>query len=358
MLRCLVVGLLVLAGSFPVGSFVPATAGPRSTRTAAARADFNWGAAARPSLLERDPGYAQALADNFTVITPENALKFDTVHPAPDRYDFGPGDRLADFARAHGMKMRGHTLVWHAQLPDWVTRETRTRDQWIGLMRDHIVTVLGHYRSAYPDVFYQWDVVNEAFDGRGERRPSVWQKGIGDDYVELAFRFAREAWPGMQLFYNDFDDGTGESDCDRSAKCAAIKRLATRFRSRSVPLDGIGFQGHIKDLDSPDFGSLAGWVERLGLRWAITELDMTCTSARPPQVDRPACFASQARAFGAAVRACVDSPACDTVVQWGVSDRDSWLNRMTYDPSANPLAFDRQFGYKPAAYAVVKELSG
>lgn len=259
-------------------------------RLAAERAGFNWGAAVEPSLLDDDPEYAKALAGNFTILTAENALKFDFVHPQPGIYDFSAADRLAEFARDHRMKMRGHVLIWHEQLPDWVKNGSYSRDQLIAVMRDHIFTVLGHYRENYGDVFIQWDVVNESFLGDGSRRQSIWQQVIGDDYIELAFKFAHEAWPEMELYYNDFEENNfvlldvifhpsgaldpqvqgagpgataGFSDCDLIPKCAAIKAMATGFKARGVPMHGVGFQAHIANTVSPDYAQLSNWIEPL-----------------------------------------------------------------------------------------------
>ncbi|MEK6789754.1 MAG: endo-1,4-beta-xylanase [Pseudomonadota bacterium] len=362
-----------------------ATTSYQPLRVAAAKANFHWGAAVNPDVLVDDPAYAKALAENFTVFTPEDVLKFEVVQPKQGVYDFTKGDQLADFARAHGMKMRGHTLVWHAQLPDWVKSGNFSRDELIAIMRDHIFTVMGHYRDKYPDVFFQWDVVNEAYMGSGARRQSVWQKGIGDDYIELAFKFAHEAWPDMQLYYNDYEEmggvlvgsvfdpaelginpqlayagpgaTAGYSNCDQIPKCLAIKTMATDFKQRAIPLQGIGFQAHISNAVSPDYAQLTNWVEGLGLQWALTELDMPCASDQLDALNQALCFDNQARAFGAAVQACLDSPACDTVVQWGVSDRYTWWSGLTYDQLVNPLALDKDYQYKPAANAVLKALT-
>lgn len=160
-------------------------------RLASERAGKWWGAAAASGYLD-EPGYADALASQFTMMTVENGLKFPFIHPAPGVYDFSEGDAMARFARAHGLKLRGHVLVWREDLTPWLG-ENPSREAAIALMREHIFTVLGHYRAQFPDVFVQWDVVNEAYRADGTLRDSGWHKAIGDDFIELAFRFAREA---------------------------------------------------------------------------------------------------------------------------------------------------------------------
>jgi endo-1,4-beta-xylanase len=352
-------------------------------RQAAQAANFHWGAAVNADVLGAEPEYDRALAGNFTLMTPENVLKFAVIHPEPGRYDFSQGDRLAEFARRHGLKMRGHVLIWHEQLPDWVRNGSFTREELIEVMREHIHTVLGHYRRHYADVFIHWDVVNEAILADGSRRQSIWQRVIGDDYLELAFRFAREAWPELTLYYNDFEEfnfvlldipfdaggrpdptlqpvGTGAipevGDCETSTKCRGMRALITDLVGRGVPVDGVGFQAHVASLLSPDYRALTRWVEDLGLQWALTELDAPCGNDALAAGNEAFCFENQARIFGAAVQACVDSPACDTVVQWGVGDRHSFWNAAAGGLFTNPLALDQDYQYKPAAHAVVAAL--
>lgn len=352
-------------------------------RQAADRANFNWGAAA--TVLREDalgnPAYDAALAGNFNMTTAENELKLPFLRAPDGTYNFEPADRIADFARAHGMKMHGHVLVWREDLTPWLG-ENPTREDGIAFMRDHISTVLGHYRDNYPDVFTQWDVVNEAYRSDGTLRASGWQQVIGDDFIELAFQFADEAWPELTLFYNDFYElnfnffgslldaggnpdpdairpGAGPnvalSTCETSLKCLAVQAMAEDFVARSVPMDAVGFQAHIPNAFAPDYATFAEWVGPLGLEWIITELDAPC-----PNDDsaNESCFNTQADIFRAVVQACVDDPACATVVQWGVADGYSWWPGLSAGSFGRPLALDFDFNYKPAANAVLEVLQG
>lgn len=376
---------LALAGcsrSTPAPQGGEAAAGPvLELREAATAAGKHWGAAVSLRHLDQ-PSYAAALAGQFTVMTPENGLKFPFVHPAPGVYDFSEGDALARFARANGLKMRGHVLIWREDLEPWLGANP-TREAAIALMREHIFTVLGHYRTHFPDVFVQWDVVNEAFRADGTLRDSGWHRAIGDDFVELAFRAAHEAWPEMKLYYNDFEElvfnafgslidasgaidpdglrpGIGPSviaaDCAVSAKCVAIRAMAQDFLARGVPIHGIGFQGHIANLVAPDFGVHARWVGELGLEWAVTELDAPCAPEALGGFNSLLCYRTQAQIFGSVVRACRADPACSGVVQWGVADPYSWWPGLSAGLLANPLALDAQFRLKPAGEAVLEAL--
>lgn len=374
----------------------PDTPGP--LRAAAEGAGFYWGAAVAPNLLDQ-ADYAGALAAHFTIFTPENHTKFPALQPSRGHYDFIAANRLASFAVAHGLKMRGHVLIWREKLSGrWITEEGKTpeqlRSETLALMQEHIHTTLCHFRTHYPDVFVQWDVVNEAFRADGTLRASDWQRLIGDadgdgdadDFIEKAFEFAHQAWPELALYYNDFFDvvfhaggqfieasgqidsdsprpGFGAigpvSDCALVKKCDAVRAMAGKFRREGVPIHGIGFQGHVGGAIGPDYRQLAApWVEPLGLRWAITELDRPCPRSEPGSEEEKQCFENQAAVFQDVVQACVDSPACNTVVQWGVSDRYSWYNSLSSNQLDRPLALDKAYAYKPAAHAVRSTLDG
>lgn len=353
-----------------------ATIAPQPLRLAAERAGLRWGAALAAAPLAQDADYRALAGAAFSIVTPENAMKFALLQPEPGVFDFAEADAIADFARAHGQKLRGHVLIWHTQLPDWITQGSFSRDELIAVMRAHIHSVLGHYRANYADVIAEWDVVNEAIEADGSRRQSVWQRVIGDDYIELAFRFAAEAWPGLPLYYNDFYEnnfvllasqigadgsldpgaelGIGASplisDCARIPKCAATRQLAEALLAAGVPLHGIGLQAHIASAAAPDYARLTEWIAPLGLRWALTELDAPCPLG---SVDDALCFQTQAQIFRSAAQACLDSPACDTVVQWGVHDGYSWWPAISFGLFGEALAFDAEARPKPAAAALL-----
>ncbi len=362
------------------GMMLPA----KELRAAADKANFYWGAAAT-SLREDalgNPKYDAALAGQFNILTNENELKLPVLLSKDGVYNFAPAERLATFAQAQGMKMRGHVLIWREDPADWLWDEA-TREDAINFMRNHIHTVLGHFRTRYPDVFVHWDVVNEAFRGDGTLRDSGWHRLIGDEFIELAFQFAHEAWPELKLYYNDFFeqnavtfgviDASGNPDpdsiragfgtlgplssCDLSAKCSAVRAMAQDFVARGIPIHGIGFQGHIANIVDPNYPAFTGWVDELGLEWAVTELDNPCLGTPAGHnTNDIACFENQATIFAAVVQACLDSPACDTVVQWGVADPYSWWPGITGGALDQPLALDADFDLKPAGQAVLQVL--
>ena len=144
-------------------------------------------------MLDQDPAYADLVAQHASVITPENETKWLVIHPSLTATTLGPVDELAAWAQAEGMKMRGHPLIWHWNIPQWVRDMDPDREEAIAIMRDHIFTVVGHFREEFPGLVTEWDVVNEPIGNDAALRNSDWRRWIGDDYIDLAFRFAREA---------------------------------------------------------------------------------------------------------------------------------------------------------------------
>ena len=214
-----------------------------SLRDLAPRRGLAIGAAVDVSALRSDPVYAQILAQEFNMLTAENALKFGPLRPSRDSYDFSAADILVQFAQDHDMQVRGHTLVWHNQLPDWLTQGTFSREELSAILKEHILTVVGRYRGKIA----AWDVVNEAVGDNGQMRDTFWLRGIGPEYLDLAFQWAHEADPQAKLFYNDYNgEGLG-------SKSDAIYRLLKELLQRRVPVDGVGLQMHLT-LDAPAGG--------------------------------------------------------------------------------------------------------
>ena len=216
-----------------------------------------------------DTASARLTVEQFDAVSPENVLKFEVVHPRPGQYDFAPADQYVAFGERHHMFIVGHTLVWHSQTPRWVFQDadgrTASRDTLIARMHDHIASVVGRYRGRVNG----WDVVNEALDDDGAMRRTPWDTIIGEEYVAMAFRFAHEADPSAQLYYNDYS-------VENAAKRQGVVALVRRLRSQGVPVAGIGIQGHY-GLDYPGLEQLDSTITAfaaLGVKVMITELDV------------------------------------------------------------------------------------
>src|SRR5262252_4880804 len=177
-----------------------------SLRDLAAARSLRIGAAVQARRLT-ETDYTDTAAREFNIVTPENEMKFGPIHPGPEMYNFANADAIVDFATSHKMAVKGHTLVWHSQLPGWVTGGTWTRESLMSVLHDHIMTVVGRYKGRV----VWWDVVNEAMSDQGSGlRDTIWLRVIGPDYIEMAFRWAHEADPAAKLLYNDyFAEGLG-----------------------------------------------------------------------------------------------------------------------------------------------------
>jgi endo-1,4-beta-xylanase len=309
-----------------------------------------------------DTAAVEIITKQFNQISPENLLKFQSIHPAEDRYQFEAQDRYVQFGADRKMQVIGHTLVWHSQTPAWVFQgkdgAAVDRDTLLARMRDHIRTVVGRYKGR----IHGWDVVNEAIDEDGSLRKTPWLNAIGEDYIAKAFEFAREADPGAELYYNDFN-------LEKPAKRAGVIRLVESLKSRGVRVDGIGNQAHWR-LDTPSIAEIEASLVDLhgtGLKVMYTEVDINLlpqaargadpSEANPyanglPDEKQQALARRYADIFGVFVK---HRDAVSRVTFWGLSDADSWLNR---GRTNHPLLWDRQRQPKPAFDAVVKVLQG
>lgn len=339
-------------------SALPALAQERALREVAAARKMYFGAAAAWPLLRDDEMYSRHFAAECNMLVPENVLKMQVVHPEPERYNFEPGDFMAAYAQKHGMKMRGHTLVWHQQMAPWF-KTVATRDNARKLLEEHIRTVAAHYRGKIES----WDVVNEAIevkDGIASGfRKTPWLEVLGPEYIDMAFRAARDADPETQLVYNDY--GLDYADPGTGAKREAVLKLLRGLLERRVPLHGFGTQAHLniqsRDKFDPDaLRRFLAEIASLGLKIYVTELDVI-DQALPDDIE--ARDKGVAEFYEAYLSAALAEKAVVGVLTWGLTDRSSWLARRHPRPSGEPirpLPLDRDYRRKPAWHAIVRAL--
>ena len=325
----------------------------RSLREAAQLPGLLIGTAVRPVQLS-EAAYASTLAREFNMVEPEDALKWEVVHPAVQYFDFSQADQIVDFATRNGMKVRGHTLVWHQQNPGWLTDGKYTSDELAQMLEKHIKTVVGHYRGK----IFAWDVVNEAFDELhpGELRSTIWrnQPGIGlgkagNAYIERCFRWAYEADPQALLFYNEAEAEVINPKSD------TIYAMVRDFRQRGVPIDGVGFQMHIANLH-PNVASISANINRftaLGVQVHITEMDVALP-VDPNGNPRPEDLQLQADIYREIASACLSHPGCTAIQTWGFTDKYSWIGSHSKHTQGAALPFDRDYRPKPA-YAALRD---
>ena len=306
-----------------------AAAAPDSLRALAAQIGLRVGTAVIPFDLDT-PAYADVLANQFSVVTPGNEMKWQVVEPTQGQFDWSGADRLVNFAEQHGQRVRGHTLLWHNQLPGWLTTGVAngsiTNSQLMDLLEQHIFTEMGRYRGR----IWQWDVANEFFtdsNPSGINPNDFWVSHLGPDVIPRAFRWAHQADPGALLFYNDYNIA-GEDGSN--AKSDAVYQWLQQMLDQGVPIMGVGNQGHLDtqfgfsgERMTQDLQRYAG----LGLKVAITEADVrTFVNNATAQVptDNLAVFA-QPYEFGQMMKACLAVPACISFTVWGFGDADSWI---------------------------------
>ncbi|WP_405089893.1 endo-1,4-beta-xylanase [Micromonospora sp. NBC_01392] len=314
----------LLAGALAAGMAVAlaphASAGTTLGASAAEKGRY-FGAAVATGKLS-DNTYVTVLNREFNSVVAENEMKWDATEPQQGRFTYTGGDRLVSHARANGMSVRGHALLWHQQQPSWAQGLSGTALRNAAI--NHVTQVATHFRGQ----IYAWDVVNEAFadGGGGGRRDSNLQR-TGNDWIEAAFRAARAADPGAKLCYNDYNtDGV-------NAKSTGVYNMVRDFKSRGVPIDCVGFQSHLGTTIPGDYQANLQRFADLGVDVQITELDVMTGG-------------NQANIFGTVTRSCMAVSRCTGITVWGVRDCDSWRG------SDNALLFDCA-GNKKAAYTSV-----
>ncbi len=303
------------------------------------------GAAVGIEPLSSDGTFCDVLAREFNAITPDNAMKFEHLCPEMGQYNFRDADEIVSFAQVHRMHVRGHTLVWHRRIPQWLLKQDLSRDQVVAVLEEHIFTVAEHFRGRVA----AWDVINEAVEENGLFQDSFWLRGIGSEYLELAFRWANQADPGALLFYNEW----GGEDLNR--KSDAVYSLLQKLVQHRVPVHGIGLQMHVSLMEPPDRQGLVANMRRfadLGLQIYITEMDVQIHNS-PGSLKQQ--LEAQAEMYREILEACFSISTFKGLSTWGVTDRYSWIPQFTGYPDA-PLLFDESYQFKPAYWALLDVL--
>ena len=289
-------------------------------------------------------------ARQFNMMVCENEMKMDALQPSKGSFSFGGADNLVSLAQQNDMAIRGHCLVWHSQVPGWLSSDGKkndknwTREQALEIMKNHITKVMTHYKGKVRE----WDVVNECLDDDQTtvrsnpnsydlRQQSVWQRAIGDDYIDSAFVYAHRADPDAILYLNDYG-----VELQGKAKSLAFYNLAVSLKEKGIPIHGVGLQCHfsVGEVDGVKLNRTIKRFAEAGLLCIITELDMGIPSTTAANKEE------QARLYRMITDIVLKNDNCPSMVIWGVKDNDSWRS------ASNPLLYDSGMGKKPAWYGV------
>ncbi len=327
--------------------------------------DFEIGTALNTSQIEERKKDEDALIkEQFNVATPENIMKAEIIHPQWDTYNFTLADKMIAYGQKNNMKINGHTLIWHSQLPQFA-RRIKNVDSFKVFFTNHINTVAGRYSGK----IFSWDVVNEALNEDGTMRKSIFLDKLGNDFVTEAFRLAQKASPNTELYYNDYNN-------EQPKKRAGCIELIKKIQTAGVRIDGVGIQGHwqVGKVPLQEIEASILQYSALGLKVMFTELDIevlprnfsgadvnqrmrTTDSAtlNPYKNGLPDSVQEQlAKDYAALFNLFLKHKDKITrVTLWGVHDGQSWLNGWPVPGRTNyPLLFDRQLNPKPAFYSV------
>ncbi|KAI5121546.1 hypothetical protein M0805_002605 [Coniferiporia weirii] len=334
-------GLTLFVCSALVARATPVELATRATTLKAAAGARYFGAALGAGHLSNasDLNFRTVAAQQLSGATPENEMKWDATEPSQGVFTFDQGDQVALFAVSNEMRLRGHTLVWHSQLPAWVS--TLTGDSLLSAMNNHITTVMTHFTGKT----FAWDVVNEAFNDDGTLGASPFLTQLGSSYIETAFTTARAADPTAKLYINDFNT-EGEN-----AKSDAMLSLVQTLKASNL-IDGVGFQSHFIVGEVPT--DLQANLQRFadaGVDVAITELDV-----RMPVPASAANLAQQAVDYAFVVDACLAVSRCVGITIWGITDLYSWVPG-TFPDQGAALPWDDSYNEKASFTSTLNALS-
>ena len=326
--------------------------------------DFGIGTALNTAQIEeRDPKADAIIKQHFNMATPENIMKAEIIHPQWDVYNFDLADKMVAYGKKNNIKINGHTLIWHSQLPAFA-RNIKNVDSFKTFFTNHITTVAGRYNGKV----YSWDVVNEALNEDGTMRRSVFLSRLGDNFVTEAFRLAQAAAPKTELYYNDYNN-------EQPAKRAGCIALIKKIQDAGVRIDGVGIQGHwhVGKVPFKEIEESIQQYAAMGLKVMFTELDIEVLprSFQGADVNQRVASNPALNPYKEGLPDSVQQQLASDyenlfklflkykknvtrITFWGVNDGQSWLNDWPVRGRTNyPLLFDREFNPKPAYYKVI-----
>jgi endo-1,4-beta-xylanase len=315
---------------------------PGSLRALAAEKGITVGNCVKTEFLA-DKKYAKILAGEFSALTHENELKWYAVENPRGSFNFE--ETVVRFAEEAGMKIRGHALVWHSQLPGWVGNAGMDRESMLAIVREHCAKTVSHYKGR----IHKWDVVNEVIEDDGSLRKTPFSARTGKEFISEAFKAAHEADPDALLYINDYGV---EDICPKSD---ALYALCAELVAAGIPVNGVGFQAHWRLTSIPSMDSVKENVARfvkLGLKVDFTEFDVAI-----PGDPTPGQFEEQANVYADLVRVVMETEGTDTIIFWGLDDGHSWIQKYKGGWGSATMR-NKDYSPKPAYEAVKATLKG
>ncbi|CAI9631322.1 glycoside hydrolase family 10 protein [Alternaria burnsii] len=298
--------------------------------------------------LRNETREGEIIKADFNSFTPENSMKWESVEPSRNNFTFEDADRYAAYAKKNNLQIHCHTLVWHSQLPPWVSEGGFDNKTLIGIMENHIKTVMTRYKS----VCTRWDVVNEALNENGTYRSSVWYDTIGEAFLPIAFRFANKYRGKAELFYNDYNLEYN------AEKTQGAQRIVKLIKSYGVRIDGVGYQAHLASEATPtapgaapDQATLEAALRAtadLGVDVVYTEIDLRMNT--PATAEK---LKVQADAYERVAKSCLAVKRCIGMTVWGISDKYSWIPGV-FPGEGAALLWDDNYEKKPAYKGFLK----
>lgn len=312
------------------------------------------------------------LKQQFNSIVAENCMKSQLIHPEENRYNFSQADRFVEFGVKNNQTIIGHTLIWHSQLSPWFCVDKKGQNVAPQIlkkrMKDHITTIVKRYKGRIKG----WDVVNEAIEDDGSYRKNVFYEILGEEYIPLAFQYAHNADPDVELYYNDFSMAN-------PGKRAGVLRLIKKLKDRGIRIDAVGMQGHI-GMEYPQISefekSILAFAEA-GVKVMITELDLTVLPSPKHNIGAEVSASFEYRkemnpypdGLPEEISQAWTNRMHDffrlflkhrdiisRVTMWGVADQDSWRNDWPMEGRTDyPLLFDRNHQPKPVVDSIIEE---
>ena len=340
-------------------------------RSLAEKKGFKIGTSLFPGYMAHDLWYKDETPEKYEVIA---ASEFNSFFPAvatwdkhisKDAWNFTCYDYFVAFAERHKMEVYGPGLVYW-RVPDWLKNGNYSQEEVQQILHDHITTLVTRYRGK----INSWTVVGEAFGGQNEPfLQGFWAENIGPKYIEMAFRWAHEANPEAELYYEGNDcEGFGPwSRKTYGKRPEAVYNLVKGLVEKGVPIHGVALEMHVgikgcppvkwENRETPPIEEIRAYfdaIAKLGLKIRITEMEVSIGGQAPPTKEQ---LEEQAQIYRDIVQLCLDHPACVGVSLWGVTDKDTWMRSYHHLPYESPLLFDEEGNKKPAYWAVFDVLS-